>query len=283
MILSKKVIVKIGPSNFNYYKSVIENIKSNENYEIDISSLNPNTHQKIEVKCDVCENISQKPYREYLRSYNNKGFYCCSPKCAISKNKETNLQKYGCENPFQSEESKVKIKETNLIKYGVEYPTQSEYIRGKIKQISIERYGVENPAKCEIIQIRMKNTCFERFGSSNYTSSKLAKSKRIENKLQIPDEVKTDFQLYTRKVRNKTNRVKKQLFESWNGLDYYDNENIKQNLALKYYSKNYPTIDHKISIYYGFINNIEPEIIGDLDNLCITKRSINSSKNIKCS
>lgn len=85
-----------------------------------------------------------------------------------------------------------------------------------------------------------------------------------------------------KKVRNKTNRVKKKLFESWNGLDYYDNENIRQNLELKYYSKKYPTIDHKISIYYGFNNNIDPEIIGDLENLCIAKRCINSSKNIKC-
>ena len=28
----------------------------------------------------------------------------------------------------------------------------------------------------------------------------------------------------------------------------------------------------KISIYQGFKDNIEPEIIGDVDNLCITKR-----------
>lgn len=41
---------------------------------------------------------------------------------------------------------------------------------------------------------------------------------------------------------------------------------------------NYPTIDHKISVYYGFINNISPEEIGDISNLCITKRWINSTK-----
>ena len=128
----------------------------------------------------------------------------------------------------------------------------------------------------------MKNTCFKKFGSPNYNSSKLAKNKRIENKSQVPDELKTEFELYTKKVRNKTNRVKKKLFESWNGIDYYDNEYIRQNLVLENHNKRYPTIDQKISIYYGFINNIDPEIIGDLENLCITKRSINSSKGIKC-
>lgn len=36
---------------------------------------------------------------------------------------------------------------------------------------------------------------------------------------------------------------------------------------------------HKISIQYGFLNEIYPLIIGSLENLCITKRSINISKN----
>ena len=42
--------------------------------------------------------------------------------------------------------------------------------------------------------------------------------------------------------------------------------------------KQYPTIDHKTSILYGFLNKILPSEIGNIDNLCITKRSINSSK-----
>ena len=282
MILSKKVKIRINPSNYNYYKDIITDIKCGNYYEIDIVYLNPTSHYKIDVKCHVCEKCSIKPYRGYIKSYNNRGFYCCSPKCAILKNKKTNLEKYGFENSFQSEEVKCKIKETNLLKYGVEYPTQSENIREKIRKVSLERYGTENPAKSEIIQNRMKNTCFKKFGSPNYNSSKLAKNKRIENKSQVPDELKTEFELYTKKVRNKTNRVKKKLFESWNGIDYYDNEYIRQNLVLENHNKRYPTIDHKISIYYGFINNIDPEIIGDLENLCITKRSINSSKGIKC-
>lgn len=141
------------------------------------------------------------PYRDYLKSYNNKGIYCYSPKCALIKNKMTNLEKYGCENSFQSEEVKEKIKETNLLKYGVEFPTQSKDIREKIKQISFERYGTENPAKSEIIQTRMKNTCLEKFGSSNYTSSEMAKNKRIENKLQVPDILKTEFELYKKKSK----------------------------------------------------------------------------------
>lgn len=68
------------------------------------------------------------------------------------------------------------------------------------------------------------------------------------------------------------------MFENWDGKDYYDDEYIKEYLLLPYGNKKYPTIDHKISIYYGFINNISPDEIGKLENLYITKRTINSKK-----
>ncbi len=74
------------------------------------------------------------------------------------------------------------------------------------------------------------------------------------------DDLKTDFEIYTRNVRNKTRKLKNKLFENWNGLDFYDNEPIIDNLNLKFYDKNYPTIDHKISIFCGFVNNINFEI-----------------------
>ena len=51
-------------------------------------------------------------------------------------------------------------------------------------------------------------------------------------------------------------------------------------LKLNSNDKNYPTIDHKISIFCGFKNGISC-IIGNINNLCITKRGINSSKNKK--
>jgi len=78
-----------------------------------------------------------------------------------------------------------------------------------------------------------------------------------------------------------TKNNKNKLFEIWDGIDYYDGEYIKDNINLHYNNKLYPTIDHKVSTINGFLNNISPEIIGSIENLCITKRSINSSKNYK--
>ena len=43
--------------------------------------------------------------------------------------------------------------------------------------------------------------------------------------------------------------LEKKLIEEWNGLDYYDGEDIKLNFHLNYNNESYPTIDHKISIF----------------------------------
>jgi hypothetical protein len=87
-----------------------------------------------------------------------------------------------------------------------------------------------------------------------------------------------NYKEYRLVVRRLTNQNKKDLFKNWDGKDYYDNEYIKENLNLDPYHKNYPTIDHKIPIIKGFLENIDPNNISSLDNLCITKRTINSSK-----
>jgi hypothetical protein len=86
---------------------------------------------------------------------------------------------------------------------------------------------------------------------------------------------------YRRIVNNLTEKNRQKLFSDWNGFDYYDNEYIKDYLSLWYNDSKYPSLDHKVSILYGFENGIPPEEISDLKNLCITKRSLNSSKGFK--
>jgi len=73
--------------------------------------------------------------------------------------------------------------------------------------------------------------------------------------------------------------MRKNIIENWNGYDYYDGEYIKDNLNLCHNNENYPTIDHKISVSYAFLNKISEEEICNISNICITKRKINSSKN----
>ena len=50
------------------------------------------------------------------------------------KTRQTNLEKYGVEYPFQSKEVQEKMKQTNLEKYGVENILQVKEVRDKIFQ-----------------------------------------------------------------------------------------------------------------------------------------------------
>lgn len=87
-----------------------------------------------------------------------------------------------------------------------------------------------------------------------------------------------EYRLYKNEVRRISKKSIKEVFKNWEGYDFYDNEYIKDFLCLAHTDDRYPSIDHKVSIYYGYKNNIDPLIIADVENLCITKRFINSSK-----
>lgn len=86
------------------------------------------------------------------------------------------------------------------------------------------------------------------------------------------------FEKYINEVRRLTKANKKELIYNWNGLDYYDNEYIKDNFNYHYNDLKYPTIDHKISILYGYKHNLSTEYISSMDNLCFTKRFLNCKK-----
>jgi len=129
----------------------------------------------------------------------------------------------------------------------------------KSKKTSLLNYGVEHPMMSDTQKEKFLNTL------------------RLKG-MNISDD---NFHKYKRKVYNLTKKHKLELLENWNGYDFYDNEFIKDNLKLQYYHKNYPTIDHKISIFEGYKNNISEEKLSKISNLCITKRCINSSKGKK--
>lgn len=91
--------------------------------------------------CPTCGKETQ--FLEITTGYRK---FCC-PRCAQlnketrEKYKATCLEKYGVENPYQSEENKKKIRETNLKRLGVEYPGQSKKCVDKRKQTCLANYG----------------------------------------------------------------------------------------------------------------------------------------------
>ena len=123
----------------------------------------------------------------------------------------------------------------------------------------------------------MIKTKIEKYGFY-FTNHEKAYDTKVKNGIIKTGDILKDWQFYRREVARFTRKNKKHLYENWNGNDYYDNELIKGYLSHTSTHRFYPTIDHKISVYFGFMNNISPDEIGSLDNLCITKRYINSMK-----
>ena len=120
------------------------------------------------------------------------------------------------------------------------------------------------------------------------TEEQLRKSRdaKIEKGIWVSEEQIDDFSLYRRKVKNETNKWKSLLFDSWDGRDYYTggvlvtNEEYKLNNPNTHVNRNklQPTVDHKISVFVGFMNDIDHKIIGNIDNLCVCAKITNSTK-----
>lgn len=180
------------------------------------------------------------------------------------KRELTCLEKYG----YKSVLEIPGLKENSMIeKYGTKYPFLVPEIKKKIQNINIEKFGHISPFGNIEIQKKIK----ERF---------IYKSLEKESKFYGNTYLINEYRLYRRKIQYHTYKVKKELFSNWDGIDYYDGEYIKDNLTLDKNDSKFPTIDHKKSSFFGFINNIDPFEISNIKNLCITKRVNNLMKSI---
>jgi hypothetical protein len=208
-------------------------------------------------KTEKFKNDFSVKIKEIIKEKKENGTYDCP--LTWEGNKELRekamFNKYGATYSFQIPDIKNKIQDKNLINFGHISPFGNIDIQNRTKDTLIEKYGVDNPFKSKEIQdkIHIIN----------------------ENKFKIDRKSYND---YRTKVIYITYSIKDKLFENWDGYDYYDSEYIKDYLSLHWNDKKYPTIDHKKSCIYGYLNKIPVEEIADINNLCITKRIINSSK-----
>lgn len=106
------------------------------------------------------------------------------------KTKKTNLDKYGVENVFQSQEIKNKIKDKLIKSYGVDSPLKSEQILNKAKKTCIEKYGVDNPLKNKTIKSKREKTNLEKYGFKNAIQNSEVKEKA---KKKFNESIKLDI------------------------------------------------------------------------------------------
>jgi hypothetical protein len=308
MIISDEVeIVTIG-SIIKYYRDLGYPAEHKKVLKVKVSDLTKSSECLVEVSCDICSIKSEISYSRHNKSVKKYNIYCCN-KCKGFKSRMTCLDKYGVENVSQLQDIKIKKENTCINNYGVKNPSNSKEVIEKIKNTFLQRYETECALQNEEFYSKFKSTMMSKFGANHAlkNQSLIEKSKqtcisnhgcdhpsksfkiqekskltRIENKTQIPESLMTDWEIYKKLVKIETRKNKKILLENWDGYDFYDKEYIKDNyINFKPRDGKYPSLDHKVSVFFGFINNIPYSEIGSLENICITKTEINCSKREK--
>ena len=91
------------------------------------------------------------------------------------KRNQTNINRYGFENPYASDQVKDKIKQYNLEKYGVEYSWQRDDVKKKSKQTSLAKYRTEHPQQSNKVKTKVRQLKLSRlqtFAKENKCTSR---------------------------------------------------------------------------------------------------------------
>jgi len=283
MIISKDAEVILNSANFKHFYSLgYTDLKKGNKLVVPVEHLNRGSHVVVKVKCDVCGKEKDLMYRYYVKSLKKHDFYVCGSKCGRKKAEKTSINRFGVSHFSKTLKSKEKVKKTCLEKYGVDNPSKNNDVQEKRKNTMLERHGVEYYVLSDDFKDKSEKTSMINYGTIHPQMSEEMQEVRRNYHIKMGYNVLTDeFEIYKREAYKLTKKVKKKLLSVWDGKDYYDGECIKNNFNLPYHDGNYPTIDHKTTIFEGFKNGIEVEKIADISNLCFTKRCINSKKYIK--
>lgn len=122
--------------------------------------------------CPVCGKLVK------IKDY-HIGPQVCSEECRIQRIKNTNVDKYGCENVFQNEEIKQKSKETLMEKYGVEHYSQTDDFKKQFRSTMEEKYGGIGLASRELKE-KAVQTNQERYGCSFPMENEEVKNKSLQ-------------------------------------------------------------------------------------------------------
>lgn len=134
--------------------------------------------------------------------------------------------------------------------------------------------------------INQKKSLMESYGVLNPGQLKEQREKLSErNKADVYKvSFSEEYLSFRKEVDKLTSRVKKRWRRKGDHdpvVDYYTGLPFLQEMISTDLMQGdlYPTIDHKLSIYYCYINNISPAICASEENLCWTFRYLNGRKN----
>lgn len=165
MLLTKKLIVGINYKNIEHFKNLGYEVKCGMKIEIPIEHISEQSNKKVEVKCDFCGEVKTIKYQSYIMNTDfGKRKYACCEKCAVEKNKETNLKRYGVEFPQQNKEIRDKTVNTFIEKYGEDNISKTDFFKQSYIETMNKKYGVDNGFQYEEFKNKAKQTMLDKYG-----------------------------------------------------------------------------------------------------------------------
>jgi hypothetical protein len=214
---------------------------------------------KIDFKC-VCSKNGNKTFRKL----NETGAFCKDCMNIQTKNKlrQTNQERYGVDNPFQSKTIQDKAKQTHLERYGVEHPLQVKEAKEKAKKTFQEKYQVDNPMQSKDIKDKAKKTNIKKYGVEHTFQSDVVKEKIKETMMErygvenpmLSTEFKeksqnTNLEKYGFKSHNQSNIIKEKKKQTT--LQNYGVENPMKSEEVR------DNFKHAMVVKYGVENPMQ--------------------------
>lgn len=180
LILPQTIEIKIGSSNYQYYKEKGYEFKKRGDFiKVNVLDLPKGSKHMVKVTCDICGKKREMWYKTVVECDKENKLITCGDKiCRYKKAEDTCMKKYGVKNVFQTQETKDKIVETNRQNHGVDYYTQCKEYKDKTKQTCQAKYGVDNPAQAQEVKNAMKATCRKKYNCDYALQSDEVKNKR---------------------------------------------------------------------------------------------------------
>ena len=207
LILPQTIKIKIGSSNYQYYKEKGYTFKKRGDFiEVNVLDLPKRSKNMVKVVCDICGKEREMWYRTVVECNKEDKLITCGDKiCERKKREDTCMKKYGVKNVFQLQETKDKIVETNRKNHGVDWYTQTEEYKDKSKKTCQFHYGVDNPAQAQEVKDAMKNTCRSRYGC-DYA----VQSDEVQNKIKS-----TNNEIYGGDSPFSSEEIRKKSQQTW--------------------------------------------------------------------
>lgn len=173
MLISKTAKVKWNSKIKKHYVDLgYEYTKMGDEFEVKVKDLTSGSASQVLCKCDYCGATFERSWLDY--HIQRKGYpkdACSNPKCYEQKASDSVMMKYGVKNAILHPDVREKQRQTNLKKYGCENPFGNSEVKQKIKSYYQENFGVNSSTQIPATIEKQKATLLKKYGVNNYSKT----------------------------------------------------------------------------------------------------------------